>query len=318
MLHFVLESSAASAGAPSSILTERAWGLLNRFDTHWHSCLTSYTLCKLTKHSDKLIAISSVVRELANSKIMPQRYLAGLWNVNLPFQMSWITVKGKKAPAKKRLGDSEYVAPSWSWASTEAPVQPQLIFRIGLIALVDVRAADVALKTDYTFGSVKGGWLRIWGRLNRVKSAETKQQYSWDEKTRSTLLTDEVTGETLWFCPDTSEGLEIVKSRKAIQSLIWMPLTLRFSANMLECKCLCLVQVQAGEEVGKEYGFVKSGEKVYRRVGSGNFGRIPSILRQDKLLMALGTYPDSQVTNEEVLQNGFKRREEGFEEFVLI
>jgi hypothetical protein len=76
--------------------------------------------------------------------------------------------------------------------------------------------------------------------------------------------------------------------------------------------------VQADEEVGKEYVFVKSGEKVYRRVGSGDFGRIPTMLRQDKLLTALSTYPDSQVTNEKVLQNGFKRREEGFEEFVLI
>jgi hypothetical protein len=76
--------------------------------------------------------------------------------------------------------------------------------------------------------------------------------------------------------------------------------------------------VQADEDFGKEYGFVKPGEKVYRRVGSGNFGRIPSMLREDKLLMALGTYPDSQTTNEKELQDGFQRREGGFEEFVLI
>ncbi|TVY85470.1 hypothetical protein LSUE1_G000165 [Lachnellula suecica] len=320
MLHLVLDKSASSQGAQRSVLEERAWELLGRFDMHWSGCVTSYTLCKLTKHSDKLIAISSVARELANSKVMPKRYLAGLWDINLPFQMSWITVEGRETPARKRLGDAEYVAPSWSWASIEAPVQPQSIFRSGLVALADVHATDVALKTDYAFGAVKAGWLRVSGHLNRVKSAKSRQQYSWDEKTRYTLLMDEKTGEELAFCPDTVEGYEMVNSRKGARELLWMPLTLRFSANMLECRCMCLVQVKVDEDIGMDYGFVKAGERVYRRVGSGDFGRIPSMLRQNKLLLGLGTYSDVQGAGElgEELKKGFKRRDDGLEDFILI
>jgi hypothetical protein len=51
MLHSVFDSLAISVDAPSSRLKERAWELLNRFDSHWHGCVTSYTLCKLTKRS---------------------------------------------------------------------------------------------------------------------------------------------------------------------------------------------------------------------------------------------------------------------------
>ena len=61
-------------------------------------------------------------------------------------------------------------------------------------------------------------------------------------------------------------------------------------------------------------------ERVYRRLGSGNFGRLPSMLRQDRLLMELGTYPDVQVKDGQgqELAKGFKRKEDGLEKFVLI
>ncbi|MCJ1393979.1 hypothetical protein MMC18_006856 [Xylographa bjoerkii] len=315
-LHSIHETAAMIEGSitGSGLALEQAWALVKRFDMLWHSCVTEYTLCKLTKHTDKLIAFSSIAQELANTHLIKKRYIAGLWDLNLPFQMAWITVKGRTTPPRKRVGNIGYVAPSWSWASIEAPVQPRFIFNSGnnTVALADVRAAEVALDTDYVFGSVKAGWLRVWGRLNRVKAAEKKAE--------STSLTDEATGERLWFCSDTVEGYELAESGNGIERMVWMPLTLRFDRGVVECNCLCLIQVQAEDRIGSEEGFVRAGEKVYRRLGTGNFGRIPSMLRQDKLLMGLGTYPDIQVNNEQgrELAKGFKRNEDGLEEFVLI
>jgi hypothetical protein len=44
------------------------------------------------------------------------------------------------------------------------------------------------------------------------------------------------------------------------------------------------------------------------------------MLQQDKLLLRLGSYPDIQVQERQggSLAEGFKRREEGMHEFVLI
>ncbi|KAF2814230.1 uncharacterized protein BDZ99DRAFT_379687, partial [Mytilinidion resinicola] len=165
ILHSVQETAATLAvGAAGSgvaleqtkIPKEQLEELIKAFDIGWQSYVTDYTLYKLTKHTDKLIAFSAVAREMANTQIMgKRRYLAGLWDVNLPFQMAWITVEGQTTPPRKRVGDAGYVAPSWSWASVEAPVQPAFIFNFGngLVALADVRAAEVALESDYAFGS---------------------------------------------------------------------------------------------------------------------------------------------------------------------
>lgn len=188
-----------------------------------------------------------------------------------------------------------------------------------MFALADVRAAEVVLRTDYAFGSVKAGWLRVWGRLNRVTAAERKAFYSWDKDTKSTSLTDQGTGEKLWFCSDTLEGFELVESGKGIDKLAWMPLTLQFDSRIIRCDCLVLMEVGEEEDTGDEVGFVKPGEKVYRRLGTGDFGRASSMIRQDKLLMRLGAYPDTQAQNgqgEELAS--FKRTEDGFEDFVLI
>jgi len=77
--------------------------------------VTSYTLCKLTKHTDKLITNSSIAHELADAQILKKRYFAGLWD-------GWITVERAKTPPRKGAEEEGYVAPSWSWASTDAPV----------------------------------------------------------------------------------------------------------------------------------------------------------------------------------------------------
>jgi len=70
--------------------------------------------------------------------------------------------------------------------------------------------------------------------------------------------------------------------------------------------------------VGKN-GFVKNGEKVYRRMGTGNFGRSIDMLRETDLVLSLGMY--SELGPGKVgmdVARGFKRREEGMQKFVLI
>ncbi|KAF7856067.1 hypothetical protein EAF04_010022 [Stromatinia cepivora] len=276
-LHSVRETTASKQStAGPSWTNEQIWNLLKTFEMRWQSTIISYTLCNLTKHTDKLIAVSSIAQELANT--MPKKYLAGLWDVNY-----FIFASGNKQ-----------------------------------IALADVLAADVALETDYSFAFVKAGWLRIRERLNRVKATKTTAP-SWNTSEKSTSLTDEVTGQDLWFTGDTVEAYELIKSRKGVERLVWIPLLASLDSTV-SCQCLYLIEVKASDQIGDDGKFVKPGEKVYRRVGSGNFGRVTSKLRQDKLLLELGTYPDipEQDGQGQVLANGFKRREDGFQELVLV
>jgi hypothetical protein len=62
-----------------------------------------------------------------------------------------------------------------------------------LIPVADVRAADIALATDYEFGSAKSGFSRLFGRFNNVKTAERRAFNSCDPK--STKDTEAETGD---------------------------------------------------------------------------------------------------------------------------
>ncbi len=80
-----------------------------------------------------------------------------------------------------------------------------------------------------------------------MKAAERKP-YKKSNNKKVTSLRDEATGETLWFTSDTTEGYQLVESSKDIEKLVWMPLTLRLDSGMVECTCLCLVEVPAKTE----------------------------------------------------------------------
>lgn len=240
-----LTQNAIARGSPSAAeISEVSLRLLRSFDSTWSTAVGAYTSCKLTKSTDRLMAISSIVRELANSKILQKRYLAGLWDAQIPFQLMWMTVGGRKTPWKARVGQKGYVAPSWSWASIEASVKPADMFWYGdrLRALVDVRAADVCLASKFAFGPVKAGWLRIWGRLRRVSAA--------DYRSRSMSLIDAQTGEKLWFATDTMEGYEMLKSYNGSSKVLWVPLVLNLHGGMIEATALVLTEVSPAEGFG--------------------------------------------------------------------
>ena len=91
---------------------------LQKLHERWYVILHDYTCRNLTYEKDKLIAISGVVKYiLANSEIEDE-YHAGMFRSMLPYALMW------KIPAQKKSHErwmnsrpTEYIAPSWSWAS---------------------------------------------------------------------------------------------------------------------------------------------------------------------------------------------------------
>ena len=85
------------------------------FNRRWYDLVSYYSQGKLTKESDKLIAIAGVaglVEQHAKGT-----YMAGLWaNVALQFGLLWRVLE----PGERHQSDC---APSWSWASVNARVE---------------------------------------------------------------------------------------------------------------------------------------------------------------------------------------------------
>lgn len=83
------------------------------YDT-WNHIWSFYDTCRLTKGSDKLIAIAGVARKMKT--IVDDQYIAGIWLAALPGAMLWRS-REDYYPKLARKPD-QYRAPSFSWAST--------------------------------------------------------------------------------------------------------------------------------------------------------------------------------------------------------
>ncbi|KAI1777266.1 heterokaryon incompatibility protein-domain-containing protein [Hypoxylon cercidicola] len=163
----------------------------------WAQCVSMYSRTKLTRLSDKLVAISGVARwvheqeaslcvdESSENERKEDEYLAGLWRKNLETQLLWRVLqpnaKRDKKPSKglKQNKDNkyhyrpkEYLAPSWSWASTNGFVTYGVAFDAEAgngdpsctwtrhITVLKAETEPVS-KEDGVYGGVIGGSLLV-------------------------------------------------------------------------------------------------------------------------------------------------------------
>lgn len=120
-----------------------------------------FGFCNNLSHpSDKLVAFSAIIRELEPH--MNCRYLAGHWEKNLIRQLPWTGQDWSERP-------TEYQAPSWSWASVNAPIEDfDSLNRAedeDWYALLEIRDVQIELATDDHLGQVKSGTLHVQGIL---------------------------------------------------------------------------------------------------------------------------------------------------------
>ncbi|CVK90869.1 related to tol protein [Fusarium proliferatum] len=82
----------------------------------WHRSVQEYSRLNLTFESDKTIALAGVAQRMQRTR-QDDRYLAGIWEKNLPLDLLWM-VWPTPTIGKPRL--ARY--PSWSWASVSSQV----------------------------------------------------------------------------------------------------------------------------------------------------------------------------------------------------
>lgn len=173
----------------------------------WKHIVERYTRAKLTMPKDKLIALSGIAQRMHaginrtpysrqfydpqcfNPKQYKQRYLAGMWEYNLQYQLLWSVEPRWDARHQRFLYPStrprQYRAPSWSWAAVDVDHGIKYGEISGHEPLFEVIDVKVSPEDGGLFGTVECGLLVIGSNL-QPKEIELQKStenggttYSW-------------------------------------------------------------------------------------------------------------------------------------------
>jgi len=125
---------------------------------YWYDAVEAYSRRQLTFQSDRLPAISSVASHIA--ALTGVRYLAGLWERDLPQELLWMTASWSfrmpRFPNLPALNGS----PSWTWSSISGWV---LFCRWPTVLHFSVEHVECTVPGLNPFGVVSQGLLRLRG-----------------------------------------------------------------------------------------------------------------------------------------------------------
>ena len=160
-------------------LPKSNWGLLKESDFafnttsetesrplvyKWYDLVERYSARRLTRISDRLRAISGMVKVIEDhilSEAPNSKYVAGLWTHALHWGLSW---RIEAAMPVQRPEDNH--VPSWSWASTDG----EIVYSVGGLeyqAAFELISASLP-PLDDPYGSGPNMCLNVRGRLQRA------------------------------------------------------------------------------------------------------------------------------------------------------
>lgn len=90
---------------------------VHRRSRSWRAIVCEYSKRRVTKPSDKLPAVAGIARWLLGDLENNDNYVAGLLKDDLHRGLAWyVNTESPRPPA------TEYICPSWSWASVHGPI----------------------------------------------------------------------------------------------------------------------------------------------------------------------------------------------------
>ncbi|OJD33188.1 het-domain-containing protein [Diplodia corticola] len=218
------------------------------FLEYWHNIVCLYSSLKLSEYTDKLPGVAGIAAEVSHlsdaTNISAGRYLAGLWEADLPRQLLW-TVTYRSKPET-----GPYRAPSWSWASTAGNSYARYPFVIDEYlsqpAAQILECSTTPLHAGAPFGQVKDGFLKIKARL--VKGTSMSEDLL--SRTANLLSGNFVviTNHREFCQMDLFDSAETARER-ALAS--WM-------AQLGDCCGLILEKVVPGEQLFRRVGIFHS------------------------------------------------------------
>ncbi|THU92191.1 HET-domain-containing protein [Dendrothele bispora CBS 962.96] len=230
------------------------------YKNSWNRLLMDYTMCKLTKSKDKLVAFAGIA-EFFHGLWPDSRYVAGLWTHHFPEALLWST---------KGVTPTRYRAPSWSWAAVNGIIGSSVIIQDEFPdpphrVLCDIRQCEISLKWEGDpYGEVTSGLLVI-------ETSIMPAIWEWDSEEEFTALIR------------MNEGEEDKKPPYAFED--YLGIYYADTAEFLETRCRVILAALLEAE-GAVYGLVlvpthanfevDRDKEVYRRIGLFN---VDAVLR---------------------------------------
>lgn len=159
----------------------------------WAKAVEMYSDTKLTRQSDKFVAMAGVADWFSARN--GDEYVAGMWRKHLEVQLLWFAHASPEDQYHDAQSSSEYLAPTWSWASTRRRIDYKAAFDIQTHGDDDqkwtqnIHVLDVTIRLAYPsfpHGPLVGGTLRL--AFSRILSGTAdwchpphmKQIVHWD------------------------------------------------------------------------------------------------------------------------------------------
>lgn len=176
----------------------------------WRRVVSSYSHRSLSQRSDKLIALAglaNIVRSHSRDENnVASEHLAGLWKIELPFELTWRVIAFKHKPELPADGESDPTTqedhfPSWSWASCDEVINYDFAFPLSHWKYTP-RAEDQCLVRGVEgisrneTSTAKSGRIRLEGKLAPVELAVFREHIPPSEwpRMRGSFITPTLTG----------------------------------------------------------------------------------------------------------------------------
>lgn len=133
----------------------------------WYSLVGAYTRRKLSREEDRILAISGIAERFAPMISQSKRYIAGLWECEMPGALMWHNDL-MFPPARP----SESRGPSWSWVSVNTPIIPGRTDEcVSRVSSVDY----VLSNSEAPYGAVESAELHIEGPALSIEWRYTRR-----------------------------------------------------------------------------------------------------------------------------------------------
>jgi hypothetical protein len=157
-------------GALSEEETRRVSMMDDPSQTVWRTIKEGYNDKNLTFHTDKVIALGGLAREI--QRVSHDTFIAGFWRRNLLQELMWLCPYTDTNDIIGRQRPTSYQAPSWSWLSINVGVHDlELTGSIPLAKIIDHSVTHPSRDSpgdSSEFDQITDGYIRIRGRLMRA------------------------------------------------------------------------------------------------------------------------------------------------------
>lgn len=190
----------------------------------WNDILEAYSRCALTDPSDKFVAISGVAKDFA--KIIDDEYLAGLWRRDFINGLLWSATPedSYEVDVIKAIRPKVYRAPSWSWASLDAPsLRTQLVHYDMRGDYAEVLDVGIELASDDPTGGLTHACVHVSGHLIRL---QRRPVHHWNDARHFGHFTPDVAdfrGEQFFCFPLRERPGAFEKDEPNLKGLVLTP-----------------------------------------------------------------------------------------------